>query len=162
MTLLETAVFVISTVAELVALIDHHSPRCVVVDSVQVCSLLPEDALAIARGGKQIVIAVCQDTKDGKAAGSAQWLFLADFEQTSSPQLPTWQIRGSTAGLEVLVYDVGANQLQVLGALSRGEENAPTLLNTDAEPDFAFTADLNTVYLTQPIALHRAAKERAR
>jgi hypothetical protein len=83
---------------------------------------------------------------------SAQWLILADFEQSLSPQLPTGQIREATDGLELMIYDAGADQLQVLGAVSRGEENAPTLLTVDAEPDFAFTGDLDTVYLTQPVA----------
>lgn len=86
------------------------------------------------------------------SGGSAEFLILADFDQENSPSLPTGQLRGSTSGLELLVYNVADNQLQVLGALSRGEESAPETLSVDADPDFAFTDDLSKIYLTQPLA----------
>ncbi len=79
--------------------------------------------------------------------GAAQWLVLADFSTTASPQLPTRQVREPTAGLQLLVYDAGADQVQVLGEMSRGLEDD----FTSPEVDFAFEQDLNTVYITQPI-----------
>ncbi|MCH7814748.1 MAG: hypothetical protein IID40_12095, partial [Planctomycetes bacterium] len=85
-------------------------------------------------------------------AGQTEWLMLADFVQTDSPSLPTGQLRTSNAGLELLVYNSDTNTIQVLGFMSRGVETAPEPLSVNANPDFGFTGDLETVYLTQPIA----------
>ncbi|MCP4246068.1 MAG: hypothetical protein GY778_03370, partial [bacterium] len=114
----------------------------------------------ITGNGDQVEAFTPLDGVDGKgvirlqnnAAGHAEWLLLADFVQTDSPSLPTAQLRTSTAGLELLVYNSDTNTMQVLGFMSRGVESAPDPLSVNADPDFAFTGDLETVYLTQPIA----------
>ena len=66
------------TVGELVDLVEEHRPRCLVIDSVQMAALVPDDALELARGMNGVVIAVCQENKSKQAAGSAQWLYLCD------------------------------------------------------------------------------------
>ena len=86
------------------------------------------------------------------AAGQTEWLMLADFVQIDSPSLPTGQLRTSNAGLELLVYNSSTNTIQVLGFMSRGVETAPEPLSVNANPDFGFTGDLETIYVTQPIA----------
>ena len=84
------------------------------------------------------------------ADGNAQYLLLADFDQAASPDLPTKQLRGATDGYELLVYNAGNGHLSVLGAVSRGVTGGDDFSTVEADPDFAFTADVNTVYLTQP------------
>jgi predicted ATP-dependent serine protease len=52
--------------------------RCLVLDSLSVLSLLPDDCTALAQGNDIIVIGILQHNKRGDAAGSNAWLHAAD------------------------------------------------------------------------------------
>jgi hypothetical protein len=52
--------------------------RCLVVDSINMTTLLPEDLVGIARGSEVVLIAICQVRKDGLPAGTNRLLHAAD------------------------------------------------------------------------------------
>jgi predicted ATP-dependent serine protease len=66
------------TLAELLAIIQARDPYTIVFDSIQACSLTPDDLLNIARSRAGVVLALMQVTKEGTAAGSNAYLHLAD------------------------------------------------------------------------------------
>ncbi len=83
--------------------------------------------------------------------GNSQYMMLTDFDQSDSTALPTAQVRDDTEAYELLVYNPTTGQIQILGYFSRSVDGATDdFSSNDADPDFAFTNDLDTVYLTQP------------
>jgi predicted ATP-dependent serine protease len=53
--------------------------RTLVIDSLSVLTLLPDDLTAMAKGNNIVVIGLMQVTKDGAARGSNEWIHAADF-----------------------------------------------------------------------------------
>lgn len=68
-----------------------------VIDSVSVTSLLPEDLRRLAKlGGLRLLIAVCQSTKDGGFAGSQRWAHEVDM--VVSVDSLVWTVQKSRFG----------------------------------------------------------------
>lgn len=67
------------SVEGVLAAVDRDGIRAVVVDSGSVCSLLPSDWLALSRSKNLVVLAVLQQTKEGRHLGSNRWLHDADI-----------------------------------------------------------------------------------
>jgi len=93
-----------SSVTELVARCDKLNPRCLVIDSVQMSSLLPEDLLKLARSRKFVLIALSQHTKAGECAGSHQLQHLADV--VVRVEAMKWHLEKSRYQAATLVGDV--------------------------------------------------------
>jgi predicted ATP-dependent serine protease len=62
-----------STVYEMVEVIRERSPRSVIIDSIQVTSLLPKDARSLASMIGGLVVAVSQINRQGDMSGTAAW-----------------------------------------------------------------------------------------
>ena len=68
--------------------------------------------------------------------GDAEYLILGDFDP-STAQLRTGQIRDSSDGTELMLYNPAQNRVQVIGTFSIGS-------------DMTFTQNLETVYTAHP------------
>ncbi len=66
------------TLAGVFAAVEAHSPFCIVLDSIQCSTLSPEDVLSLARSRQGVVLAICQERKDGGLKGNNSWPHLAD------------------------------------------------------------------------------------
>lgn len=63
---------------EIFALAQHPQAHCLVIDSLSVSTLRPDDVRSIARANNIVVIGTLQETKNGSFRGSNEWLHAAD------------------------------------------------------------------------------------
>jgi len=78
--------------------------RAVGIDSLTLLTLLPDDCVALARGGDIVVIGILQENKSGQAAGSNSWLHAADVivrcdNMTWTLEKSRYQALGVTGGV---------------------------------------------------------------